>query len=156
VPFFDVSIQGKTYRVEVPDPGATPLQIIVDGESFEVGIVGTESNDAPQPRPVQPPRAAAPAPQPTRSPAPAAAPPVRPAQAGGAGGKEITAPMPGTILTIEVTVGQSVEIGQVVCVLEAMKMKNPLRAAQAGTVTEILVQAGQTVPHGAVLIRLAQ
>ncbi|MCX6033234.1 MAG: biotin/lipoyl-binding protein [Chloroflexi bacterium] len=156
MPAFDVNIHGKTYRVEVPDPGATPLQVIVDGEIFEVGIVGTEIDAAPTPGPVEPPRpASTPARQPARSPAPAAAAPVRPAPTGGNGGQEIAAPMPGTILSIEVTVGQSVEIGQVVCVLEAMKMKNPIRATQAGTVTEILVQPGQTVPHGALLARLA-
>ncbi len=142
------------YRVEVPDPGATPLQVIVDGESFEVGIAGAEIDAAPTPRPIQPPRPAA-APQPARSPAPAAAAPVRPAPTAGNGGQEIAAPMPGTILSVAVTVGQSVEVGQVVCVLEAMKMKNPLRATQAGTITEILVQPGQTVPHGALLARLA-
>lgn len=154
MPAFDVNIQGKTYHVEVPDPGATPLQVIVDGEIFEVGIVGTESDAVPAPKPVQPPRPM-PVPQPARSPAPAAAAPVRPAPTGGNGGTAIAAPMPGTILSVAVTVGQSVEIGQVVCVLEAMKMKNPLRATQAGTVTEILVQPGQTVPHGALLARLA-
>jgi biotin carboxyl carrier protein len=62
--------------------------------------------------------------------------------------------MPGTLLSLEVNVGQHVEQGQVLCVLEAMKMKNPIRATQTGTVAEILVQVGQTVPHGAVLLRL--
>ncbi len=71
------------------------------------------------------------------------------------GGDTHTAPMPGTILTVDVTIGQAVESGQVVCVLEAMKMKNPIRAHAAGTVTEIAVQAGQTVAYGDLLIRLA-
>ena len=42
MPAFDVTIQGKTYHVEIPDPGASPLQVVVDGQPFEVGIVGTE------------------------------------------------------------------------------------------------------------------
>jgi biotin carboxyl carrier protein len=62
--------------------------------------------------------------------------------------------MPGTILSVEATVGQRVESGQVLCVLEAMKMKNPIRAVQASIVAEILVQPGQTVSHGAALVRL--
>jgi biotin carboxyl carrier protein len=68
---------------------------------------------------------------------------------------DIVAPMPGTILSVAVTVGQQIETGQVVCVLEAMKMKNPIRATHAGAVTEITVQAGQTVAHGELLVRLA-
>jgi acetyl-CoA/propionyl-CoA carboxylase biotin carboxyl carrier protein len=62
--------------------------------------------------------------------------------------------MPGTILSVEVTPGQTVESGQVVCVLEAMKMKNPLRAARGGTVLQIMVQVGQGVAYGDVLVRL--
>jgi biotin carboxyl carrier protein len=63
--------------------------------------------------------------------------------------------MPGTILSVEVKEGQQVEVGQVLCVLEAMKMKNPLRATRAGTITEICIAAGMTVPYGEVLIRTA-
>ena len=47
MPAFDVTIQGKTYHVEIPDPGASPLQVVVDGQPFEVGIVGTEIEAAP-------------------------------------------------------------------------------------------------------------
>ena len=63
--------------------------------------------------------------------------------------------MPGTILSVDVKEGQPVEVGQVVCILEAMKMKNPIRATHTGTVAEICVTAGMTVPYGAVLIRTA-
>jgi biotin carboxyl carrier protein len=154
VPTFDVTVQGKTYRVEVPDPGAAPLQVIVDGQPFEVGIVGAEVPAAPAPRAAEPPRSAPrptiPVSQPTQAGRPA---PVASA-AGTAGGKIGTAPMPGTILSVEATVGQRVESGQVLCVLEAMKMKNPIRAVQASIVAEILVQPGQTVSHGAALVRL--
>ncbi len=62
--------------------------------------------------------------------------------------------MPGTILSVDVKVGQAVEPGQVVCVLEAMKMKNPIRAASTGTVTEIAVQPGQSVAYGDLLVNL--
>ncbi len=69
-------------------------------------------------------------------------------------GGDIVAPMPGTILSVAVTVGQQIEAGHVVCVLEAMKMKNPIRATHSGAVSEIVVQAGQTVAHGELLVRL--
>lgn len=62
--------------------------------------------------------------------------------------------MPGTILSVEVKVGQTVETGQVVAVLEAMKMKNPIRAGFEGTVSEIEAAPGQTVAYGDVLVRL--
>jgi len=63
--------------------------------------------------------------------------------------------MPGTLLSIDVKVGDAIESGQVVCVLEAMKMKNPIRANFAGTVSEIVASAGNTVAYGEVLVRLA-
>jgi biotin carboxyl carrier protein len=62
--------------------------------------------------------------------------------------------MPGTILRINVSAGQAVKPGDVVCILEAMKMKNPIRATGAGTVTEIAVAVGQNVTHNQVLIRI--
>jgi glutaconyl-CoA/methylmalonyl-CoA decarboxylase subunit gamma len=152
MPAFDVTIQGKTYHVAIADPGASPLQVVVDGQPFEVSIVGTEIEAAPV--------KLAPAPRPAAEPAQLPPPPrlevTRPAAASGAlGGNEIHAPMPGTILSVEVKEGEPVEVGQVLCVLEAMKMKNPIRATHAGTVTEICVAAGMTVPYGAVLIRTA-
>ena len=152
MPAFDVTIQGKTYHVEIPDPGASPLQVVVDGQPFEVGIVGTEIEAAPA--------KLAPAPRPAAEPAQLPPPPrietALPVAASGAlGGNEIHAPMPGTILSVDVREGQPVEVGQVVCILEAMKMKNPIRATHTGTVAEICVAAGMTVPYGAVLIRTA-
>ena len=151
MPAFEVTVGGKTYRVEIPDPGATPLQVIVDGEPFEVEIVDSEAAAASNLAPPPPP-----APEPTPLPHPT---PLRVAQpwvpAGSSGGNDVIAPLPGTILSVEVSVGQQVEGGQVLCVLEAMKMKNPIRAAHPGRVVEIRVQPGKTVPHGEVLIRLA-
>ena len=152
MPAFDVMIQGKTYHVEVPDPGASPLHVVVDGETFEVGIVGTEVDAAPVKLAPPPP----PAPQPAVLPPP---PRVEMARltvpVAAPGSDEIAAPMPGTILSIEVKVGQQVDVGQVLCILEAMKMKNPIRATHAGAIAEICVTAGMTVPYGEVLVRLA-
>ena len=151
VPTFDVTIQDKSYHVEIPDPGATPLRVIVDGESFDVGIVGTEIVAEPAPL--------ADAPRPALQ--PSLLPPLprmsvtRPsASSAGHTSADIVAPMPGTILSIAVMVGQQIEAGHVVCVLEAMKMKNPIRATHSGAVSEIAVQVGQTVAYGELLVRL--
>lgn len=152
MPKFDITISGKTYHVEVPDPGASPLQIIVDGQSFDVGIAGAEPSTPPV-KLAAPPR---PAPQPSPLPPPPDIPVARPVMPAGAnGGANIVSPMPGTILSVDVRVGQGVESGQVVCVLEAMKMKNPIRANLTGTVAEVVVTPGQTVAYGDLLVKLA-
>jgi glutaconyl-CoA/methylmalonyl-CoA decarboxylase subunit gamma len=172
MPTFDVTIQGKTYHIEIPEPGATPLRVIVDGESFDVGIAGTALTAEPAaptagPRPALQPTPMAPQPPPMAPPAVTPLPPLsvalprqsvaRPAASAElhAGG-DIVAPMPGTILSVAIQLGQQVDVGQVVCVLEAMKMKNPIRAPHSGIVAEIAVKAGQTVAHGERLVRLAR
>jgi len=60
--------------------------------------------------------------------------------------------MQGTVVKVLVAVGDEVEVGQAVCVLEAMKMENNLAAEKAGTVTEVLVEAGQGVGAGDVVL----
>ena len=67
-------------------------------------------------------------------------------------GEVVAAPMPGNILKVNVTQGQAVKEGEVLCVLEAMKMENDIMAPKAGTVTQVLVSKGSTVDTGAALI----
>lgn len=86
------------------------------------------------------------------APAHATAAPSAPAARGGAG--TLTAPMPGVVLSVEAPAGTSVSRGDVILVLEAMKMNNPLRAPRDGVVAEILVEAGQNVAFGAPLARV--
>ena len=74
------------------------------------------------------------------------------ASSGGAGNGTITAPMQGTIVKVTVAVGDTVEVGQSVLVLEAMKMENHINAEQGGTVKEIRVNGGDTVSAGDVLV----
>jgi len=97
--------------------------------------------------------AAAPAPvaAPAAGPAPvaAAAPVTAPAA-----GEAVNAPMPGTILKVNVTEGQSVKAGDVLCVLEAMKMENEIKAPKDGKVVQILTTKGANVDTGAALVVL--
>jgi biotin carboxyl carrier protein len=67
-------------------------------------------------------------------------------------GEAVTAPMPGTILKVNVSVGQTVKEGDVLCILEAMKMENEIMAPKDGTVTQVLVSKGSTVDTGAPLV----
>jgi glutaconyl-CoA/methylmalonyl-CoA decarboxylase subunit gamma len=64
----------------------------------------------------------------------------------------IAAPMPGDILEVDVKPGQTVEVGDLICVLEAMKMKNLIRSSRAGVIATVDVSPGQSVEYGAVLV----
>lgn len=114
------------------------LRITVNGVAYDVQV--EELGEGAAPAPVAVPAAA-----------PKAAPKAAPATAGGT---KVTAPMPGTILAVNVSVGQKVEEGQAVAVLEAMKMENEIPAPASGTVASINVEKGASVETGAVLITL--
>ena len=94
---------------------------------------------------------AAPAAAPVAAPAAAPAPVAAPAGAGEA----VAAPMPGTILKVNVAAGQAVKAGDTLCVLEAMKMENELKAPKAGTVSTVAVQKGASVNTGDALVYLS-
>ena len=117
--------------------------ITVNGNVYEVtveeGFTGAASA----------PKAAAPAPKaaPKAAPAPAAAP-------AAAGSVAVTAPMPGKILGVKASAGQAVKRGQVLLILEAMKMENEIVAPQDGTVATINVAVGDSVEPGATLATL--
>ena len=115
----------------------------VNGGDKLVEVVST-ATAAPAPAPVAAPKAA---------PAPAAA-PAAPKAAPAAGAKTVNAPLPGNIVKIVATVGQSVNAGDVLVVMEAMKMENNIVAENAGTVKNIFVQKGQTVQSGDALVEI--
>lgn len=117
--------------------------ITVNGTAYDVTV--DEAGSAPAA-----PVAAAPA-----APAKAAAPaPAAPAASGAEGAVKIDAPMPGTILDVKVSAGSSVESGQVLCILEAMKMENDIVAPQAGTISSVNVNKGDSVEAGQVIITM--
>jgi len=88
--------------------------------------------------------------------APAAAPaPAAPAAAAAAGTTPVNSPMPGTILDVKVAVGQAVKEGDLVCILEAMKMENEIYAPCAGTVAQVLTSKGASVDTGTPLVTIS-
>lgn len=127
---YKVTLNGTTYEVEVEKGEA----ILVD------------EYVAAAPAPVAAPVAAAPA---AAAPAPAAA-----APAATAAGEQITAPMPGTILSVKVKQGDAVKAGQILVILEAMKMENEIVAPRDGTVAQVVVAQGASVDTGAPLVVL--
>lgn len=118
--------------------------ITVNGTPYVVTV--EENAGSGTAAPVQ---AAAPA-APVAAPAPSAA----PAASGSAGSIKVEAPMPGNILDVKVSVGAAVTSGQVLCILEAMKMENEIVAPSNGTVASVNVNKGDSVEAGQVIITL--
>ena len=124
------------------------FQVKVNGVSYQVEVEETAGGFAPAPQAAP----AAPAPVPAAAPAaPAPAPaavPAAPVAAPVAGGEKINSPMPGTILDVRVSVGQSVKKGQVLCILEAMKMENEIISPRDGAVAQVVANKGASVNAG--------
>lgn len=142
------TINGKKYEVEVEKLEAYKS---LDRN----GVAAPAAPVLPASAPVQRPAAPAPAPvaaAPAPAPAPAAAP--APKAAAPAGATTVEAPMPGKILNIKVSEGQAVKFGEVVVIMEAMKMETEIVAPADGTVSKILVKTGDSVDTGAALVAL--
>ncbi len=137
-----VKVENQSFEVEVGDIHARPIVATIDGEPFEVwpedvqlvkptiqmGQVASLSS----------------APQPAASKAaPAASAPAAPTS----GAKRVPAPLPGAVVVISVKPGDVVEYGQELCTIEAMKMKNVIRASRAGTIEAVHVTVNQHVKH---------
>ena len=118
--------------------------ITVNGTAYEVEVEEKGGAVAAAPRAAAPaPRAAAPAPK--AAPAPAPAPAAKPVAAGAA---TVTAPMPGKVLEVKCKAGDAVKSGQVLLILEAMKMQNEIMAPADGTIADVRVSAGSTSSRG--------
>ena len=131
-----VTVNGEKFLVEVEDLNQRPIIAIVEGSRFEIdpedliqNLRETESEDI--------------LPSGSES---------HSVPAGSV--CEVTSPMPGDITQIMVQVGQQIEAGDPLCVLDAMKMKNTIHAPQTGTIAEVCVREGDSVEYGTNLFRL--
>lgn len=144
-----VKIGETFYEVEVEDINTRPVIARVNGEAFEV----YPEESTPQPAPA----AFEPAPQASTVPRPPQPVVVAPKAAPvSAGGNAVTAPIPGVILSISVKIGDEVASGQELCILEAMKMNNAIRANRAGKISAIHVTPGDHVAHNQLLMEFAE
>lgn len=155
-----VKVNGRWYMVEVDDLSARPVRAVVDGQIIDVnvGSLTRKAPPAPAPRPAAgrattpvtaPPITPAPRPKPVSAPTTPQVVVNQPSAT-----KLFSAPMPGTILSIDVAVGDQVVTGDPICVLEAMKMQQILRADWSGVVSVVHVVVGQQVSDGSPIVEL--
>ena len=145
---FQYTVQGVDYDVEIENVEGNVAKVTVNGIPFEV-----ETKQPIKAAPKAKVKVEAPKPVAAAPAQPAPQPAAQPAAAAGAGTK-VTAPLPGTITEVCVTVGQQVKEGQTVVILEAMKMQNNIEAECDGTITSVLVSRGDTVMEGAALVTI--
>ena len=146
-----VKVENQSFEVEVGDIHARPIIATIDGEAFEVWPEDVQL--------VKPsvqvgqvaslPTVAASAPRPaTGSSAPKPSTPNAPTT----GAKSVLAPLPGVIVAVSAKPGDAVEVGQELCIIEAMKMKNVIRANRPGTIGAVHITVSQHVKHHDVLL----
>jgi len=164
---YQISVNGQQYDVEIEDVHASPVVVKVNGKPFEVSVA-TSSPARPQAQaqPVDEPDLEMDAYVPSVTTTyqeievdeaePRSKPSTAAAQTAAGGATPVSAPMPGTILDIAVQAGDRVSQGDILCNLEAMKMKSPIRSPGEGTIAQILIAEGQNVGYGDVLFTLSQ
>ena len=144
---YRVTIDGQTYDIEVDDPRARPVRARVAEEIFLVEVEAEDDGTAPAP----PAGVSAPA----RSTVPFSPPPPVAGASAPDALQELTAPIPGTVMSVVVSVGQAVRRGDELLTIEAMKMFNVIRAPWPGTITEVHVSEGRLVSQGELLVTFA-
>jgi len=140
---YKVTVNDKTYEVDIEDINARPVVARVDGVRFEVMPENGEDSDLRHDA-VETLQRAEVKPIPISSPQSLL------------NNHALTAPLPGTITEIFVKDGDAVEMGQVLLVIEAMKMKNSIRSTHGGVVESVLVNAGQSVAHKQALVKFTE
>ena len=141
---YRITVSGRSFEVEVGQLDSSPVRVLVDGHEYQVDLPlatgrtpvrpASETGQAARERP--------------------ATVPARPRSSPQAGAGAIAALMPGRVVSVEVSVGDSVTKGQTVCVIESMKMEQSVSTPTDGRVSSIHVAAGDAVQHGQVLIEL--
>ena len=140
---YRITVQGRCYEVEIlGDPCQPAVQVRVDGELIELQVDDLETALMPA--------ASSPAEEGVL-PAPPSARPV--AQPAAAANGQLTAPLPGTVVQVHVQAGQTVQAGDELLVIEAMKMDNRIRSPRNGRVAAVFIQAGDRIGHGAPLLQ---
>lgn len=155
---YQYTVKGVDYEVEIQDIEGNIANVTVNGIPFEVEmkqpvkagkqkvkLSGEQKESAPT---------AAPTATPTATTTPAATTTAAAQPAAAASGKPVVAPLPGTINEIKVKVGEKVNAGDTVVILEAMKMQNSIEAETSGTITSINVNKGDAVMEGDTLVTI--
>jgi len=142
---YRVDVDGREYQVEVGDLNAQPVQVKVNGRVVLVSVESTIAEVQPATSGIQALLAATPM-------AAVSATPVAAAATQASSGLDVLAPMPGSIVSVEVSPGTKVVVGQDLCILDAMKMNNRIRAQREGVIAQIHVQVGDQVQHGDKLV----
>lgn len=147
---YSLKINGHNYDVQIDEvnEASTQARVIVNGTAYEVEIAGAKGAASIRPHVASAPKEANSA---KITPA-TAAPSPRLNAVAPSSGYAVKCPLPGTVLSVKVNVGDKVSTGQTLVVLEAMKMENNIDADRAGVVKQILVQQGATVMEGDNLI----
>lgn len=133
-----LEVDGERFAVEVTEEAPDFYRVRINGRTLAVRVLPEEDITA-EMVPPSPPKDGARAPQARAETGRTVA--------------EVRAPIPGTIVSVEVAPGQEVKYGDTLVVLEAMKMKNLIRSPRDGRVAEVLVQPGQSVMYNDVLVR---
>jgi len=137
-----LTVDGKNYDVLVEDDGTSSVTVVVNGKKIAVNINEQAATEQPNAAPV-----VSETPQLVQ-----AEEPQKKVQGSGSVVRQVYAPMPGTISSIEVRPNQKIAKGDSLCHLEAMKMNNAIHAPEAGIIVEVLVVINQTVKNGEVLV----
>lgn len=143
---YQYTVEGTDYDVEILEIEDNVAKVNVNGAEF---VVELKQALKPTTRPIK--QVVAPEPKPAASAAPAQ----KPAPAPAGAGRNICAPLPGTIIDLKVNVGDQVKEGDTLLILEAMKMQNNIEAEVSGQVTAILVKPGDSVMEGTALVTIA-
>lgn len=146
---YTIKVDGKLYDVKILDLHATPILVVVDGTEIEVWPEQLRASGEDQTPPTASSGGVSVKPTPVSAPRTGSG---QSAPVIDSNPKAVTAPLPGVIIAIKIKAGETVSTGQELLVIEAMKMKNMIRANRSGKIATIAVNVGETVQHHDLLI----
>ena len=141
---YKFKINGNEYNVAVNSVSGNIADVTVNGASYKVEMENAPAAPVQAVQPAAPVQTAAPTPAPAKT---------TPAASGAA--KAVKSPLPGVIISVNVNVGDAVKAGQVVAILEAMKMEIEIQAESDGTVAAVCVAKGDSIQEGDAIVTLA-